>query len=184
LTFAFSECSRRPGDDCRASLRRHGRECVTTHLATCHRLRLSVNTTHDADSPHRNDNFSRQPKEVTSQPYRNAFSRSFSIIHFFRSRSAAATMFLLSTKRGASGFMGGAKEGETPLNVNCLDSMGRSALEIAVDNENIEVGPFMINFVYWVFSKGVRKLAGIAGFTLYSPVSSKSGVKASFIDFN
>ncbi|KAL6727833.1 hypothetical protein Aduo_009676 [Ancylostoma duodenale] len=31
------------------------------------------------------------------------------------------------------------KEGETPLNVNCLDSMGRSALEIAVDNENIEV---------------------------------------------
>ncbi|KAK6051184.1 hypothetical protein COOONC_11311 [Cooperia oncophora] len=35
------------------------------------------------------------------------------------------------------------KEGETPLNVNCLDSMGRSALEIAVDNENIEVGPFI-----------------------------------------
>ncbi|CAJ0598054.1 unnamed protein product [Cylicocyclus nassatus] len=31
------------------------------------------------------------------------------------------------------------REGETPLNVNCLDSMGRSALEIAVDNENIEV---------------------------------------------
>uniref|UniRef100_A0A0K0CZW9 ANK_REP_REGION domain-containing protein n=1 Tax=Angiostrongylus cantonensis TaxID=6313 RepID=A0A0K0CZW9_ANGCA len=31
------------------------------------------------------------------------------------------------------------KDDETPLNVNCLDSMGRSALEIAVDNENIEV---------------------------------------------
>lgn len=31
------------------------------------------------------------------------------------------------------------RDGEAPLNVNCLDSMGRSALEIAVDNENLEV---------------------------------------------
>ncbi|CAD6190350.1 unnamed protein product [Caenorhabditis auriculariae] len=32
-----------------------------------------------------------------------------------------------------------SKDGDLPLNVNCLDSMGRTALEIAVDNENIEV---------------------------------------------
>ncbi|EGT52084.1 CBN-TRP-1 protein [Caenorhabditis brenneri] len=30
-------------------------------------------------------------------------------------------------------------DGERRLNVNCLDSMGRTALEIAVDNENMEV---------------------------------------------
>lgn len=31
------------------------------------------------------------------------------------------------------------KDGDRRLNVNCLDSMGRTALEIAVDNENMEV---------------------------------------------
>ncbi|PIO74091.1 transient receptor ion channel II [Teladorsagia circumcincta] len=45
-----------------------------------------------------------------------------------------------------------AKEGEAPLNVNCLDSMGRSALEIAVDNENIEGGnPSLLSFEVTLF---------------------------------
>lgn len=40
----------------------------------------------------------------------------------------------------------GANEDEEPININCVDPLGRSALLMAIDNENLEMVQLLIFF--------------------------------------